>query len=200
MKRIAFVALATTTLLAGAAHAEVMGGLGFRSGGSISAPAATPVDLSASPTIGIRHWVSDRLGLDGAIGFATVSAEGGSPSTTVAEASGFTLDLGVPLSMKSWEKVNVIVRPGFQYATATFKDKTILTPPNEDTATLMAILGEIEVEYMIAERLSISASHGISWRSFKLEDNASPANELTITGFQTEGANFTTLGFHVYLW
>ena len=199
MKKIACVALAAT-LLAGAAHAEVMGGLGFRSSGPISVPTAAPVDFSASPTIGIRHWVSDRLGLDGAIGFATLSAEGGTPSTTVAEGSGFTFDLGLPISMKSWEKVNVIVRPGFQYGTASLKDKTLPTPPNEDTATLMAILGEIEVEYMIAERLSISASHGVRWQSFKLEDNASPANELTITGFQTQGANFTTLGFHVYLW
>ena len=53
---------------------------------------------------------------------------------------------------------------------------------------------------MIAERLSISAAHGVAWSSFKLEDNDSPANELTITGFSTVGDNFTTLGFHVYLW
>ena len=203
MKRIAFVALATTTtLLAGAAHAEVMGGIGFRSLGSglaANVPSSS-VSFSASPAIGVRHWVSERMALDGAIGFSTLKAEAGPPTADVAEGSGFAFDLGIPLSAKKWDKVNVIVRPGFQYATATFKDKSVVTPPNEDTATLMGFSGEIEVEWMVAERLSISASHGVAYTTFKVEDNASPANELKVSGFQTAGADFTALGFHVYLW
>ena len=203
MKRIAFVALATTTtLLAGAAHAEVMGGIGFRSlGGGLAANVpSSSVSFAASPAIGVRHWVSERMALDGAIGFSTLTAEAGPPTTDTAEGSGFSFDLGIPLSAKKWDKVNVIVRPGFQYATATFKDKTVALPPNEDTATLMGFSGEIEVEWMVAERLSISASHGIVYTTFKVEDNASPANELKVSGFQTSGADFTALGFHVYLW
>ena len=197
MKKIACMALAAT-LLAGAAQAEVMGGLGFRSAGAtVSSPTVT---LDVSPTIGVRHWISERMGLDGAIGFASLTAEAGPPTTDIGEASGFTFDLGVPISAKKWDKVNVILRPGFAYTTGTIKDKTVLTPPNEDTITAMSYSAEIEVEWMVAERLSISGSHGIAYRTFKQEDNASPANEFKLSGFNTTGDNFTSLGFHVYLW
>ena len=200
-KKIACMAL-TATLLAGAAHAEVMGGIGFRSStATLSAPVpSSSFSFDASPTIGIRHWISERMGLDGAIGFASMTAEAGPPTTDIAEGSGFTFDLGVPISAKKWDEVNVIVRPGFAYATATLKDKTVATPPNEDTGTAMSYSLEIEVEWMVAERLSISGSHGIAYRTFKLEDNDSPANELKASGFSTTGDNFTSLGFHVYLW
>ena len=201
MKKIACMALAAT-LIAGAAHAEVMGGIGFRSSSAtLSAPVpASTLSFDASPTIGVRHWISERVAFDGAIGFASMTAEAGPPTADIAEGSGFTFDLGVPISAKRWEEVNVIVRPGFAYATATLKDKTSPTPPNEDTATAMAYSLEIEVEWMMAERLSISASHGISYRTYKLEDNDSPANELKSSGYNTTGDNFTSLGFHVYLW
>ena len=201
MKKIACMALAAT-LLAGAAHAEVMGGIGFRSLGlGLNAPVPTSIIVfDASPTIGIRHWISERVALDGAIGFSTVTAEVGPPTADVAEGSGFAFDLGIPLSAKKWDEVNVIVRPGFQYSTATFKDKTAPTPPNEDTATAMGFSAEIEVEWMVAERLSISASHGVAYRTIKFEDNDTPANEIKASGFQTTGDNFTALGFHVYLW
>jgi hypothetical protein len=200
VKKIACMAFAAT-LLAGAAHAEVMGGIGFRSAGAgVSVPVPTPVSIDASPTIGIRHWISDRVAFDGAVGFSTIKAEAGPPTADIAEGLGFTFDLGVPISARTWDKVNVIVRPGFGYAMASLKDRTTATPPNEDTATLMRYSAEIEVEWMLAERLSISASHGIAYVTFKLEDNDSPANELTASGFATTGANFTALGFHVYLW
>ena len=199
MKRIAFVALATT-LLATAVHAEGKGGIGFRSPGVSVASTAGPTSFSASPTLGIRHWLNERAGLDAAFGFATISADAGPPTTQVAEGSGFTFDIGVPISAKKWDKVNLIVRPGFLYSTVTFKDTADPTPPNEDTGTLMAFLGEIEVEWMAAEWLGISAAHGIAYSTTKLEDNASPANELKTSGFLTTGDNFMSLGFHVYLW
>jgi hypothetical protein len=195
MKRIALAALATT-LLATAAHAQGKGGIGFRTSGvSVGSPGPT-----ASPTLGIRHWLNERAGIDAAFGFTTLNAEAGPPTTQIAEGSGYAFDLGVPISAKKWDKVNLIVRPGFLYATANLKDSTDPTPPNEQTGTLMAFRGEIEVEWMAAEWLGISAAHGIAYVSNKIEDNASPANELKTTGFLSTGDNFTSLGFHVYLW
>lgn len=202
MKRIVFAAVAVT-VLAMPAHAEgTMGGLGFRSAAAgVAAPLAPGLlTFETTPTIGIRHWLSERAGFDGAFGFTSLAVEAGPPTADVADATGFAFDVGVPISAKKWEKVNVIVRPGFSYGTATIKDKTSPTPPNENKATVMAVSGELEVEWMVAERLSISASHGIAYRSFKLEDNDSPATEVKVTGFETTGNNFTTLGFHVYIW
>ena len=198
MKKIALVAVAAA-LLASAAHAQgKMGGLGFRSlGSSVSLPG---LGFETTPTIGVRHWLSERAGFDVGFGFVSLNQEQGPPTVDTFDGTGFSFDLGIPISAKQWEKVNVIVRPGFSYSTATLKAKTIPTPPNEATATAMAFSGELEVEWMLAERLSISASHGIAYGSFKVEDNDSPANETKVTTFQSTGDNFTSLGFHVYLW
>ena len=191
--------LAITSVLmtfAGAAFAQApMGGIGFRSGQALS---TGQVGLDATPTVGIRHWFSPKMGVDGAIGFTTLSLE--TNGTTTDEGSGFAFDLGLPISLKSWDKVNFLLRPGFAWTTATAKDKTAPVPPNELTATAYAFNAELEVEWMVAERLSVSAAHGISFANGKLEDNDSPVNEAKFSGFSTTGSSFTQIGFHVYLW
>lgn len=193
-KTVTLVAL--FMMVAVAAHAEgTMGGFGFRQGAALN---TGPVGLSASPTVGIRHWFSEQMAADLAVGFVSTNLDVNGTKTD--EGTGFAFDLGLPISMKSWDKVNVIFRPGFAYETATAKDKTSPTPPNELKATVYAVTGELEVEYMIADKLSISAAHGIAYSSTKIEDNDSPVNELKLNGFGTIGNNFTTLGFHVYLW
>ncbi len=194
MKKLIATAFALLTLATAAFAQDPMGGLGFRSGGALD----TGLGFSASPTVGIRQWFTSQVGVDAAIGFTTFSAE--LNGTKTDEGNGFAFDIGVPISLKSWEKVNFIFRPGFVYATATAKDKTSPTPPNELKATVYAFSGEFEVEWMIAEKLGISAAHGIAYSSGKLEDNDSPVNEGKVNGFSTIGGNFTEVGFHVYLW
>jgi hypothetical protein len=186
------------TLIATAAFAQgstSMGGFGFRQGASLN---TGPVGISASPTVGIRQWFTSQMGADLAVGFVSTTLDVNGTKTD--EGTGFAFDLGLPISMKSWDKVNVIFRPGFAYESATAKDKTSPTPPNELKATVYAVTGELEVEYMMADKLSISAAHGIAYSSTKIEDNGSPVNEAKLNGFGTIGNNFTTLGFHVYLW
>jgi hypothetical protein len=194
LKKLITTAFALLTLAGAAFAQDPMGGLGFRSGGALD----TGLGFAASPTVGIRQWFTSQVGVDAAIGFTTFSTE--INGTKTDEGSGFAFDLGVPISLKSWEKVNFIFRPGFVYATATAKDKTIPTPPNELKATVYAFSGEFEVEWMIAEKLGISAAHGIAYSNGKLEDNDSPVNEAKVNGFSTIGGNFTEVGFHVYLW
>jgi outer membrane protein W len=198
------IAAAAVTLLVGpvAVHAEgTMGGLGFR---TLNGPGYflpnSGVGFSTSATIGIRHWFSEKAGVDVAVGFTTLKAESGPPTTTIDEGTGFAFDVGVPYAAKKWDKVNFIVRPGFLYGKVTAKDKLALTPPNEQTATVMSVSGELEVEYMLADKVSISASHGVAYSSFKLTNNDTPQSEDKLTGFETTGNNFTQLGFHVYLW
>lgn len=172
-----------------------MGGFGFRSGAALN---TGPVGFSATPTIGIRQWFSSQMAADLAVGFATVSVENN--GTTTDEGSAFAFDLGLPISLKSWDKVNFIFRPGFVFSSAKLEDKTAVAPPNELKATIYAVTGELEVEWMLADKVSISAAHGIAYGSTTVEDNDTPVNELKLTGFSTTGSNFTQLGFHVYLW
>lgn len=151
MKKL-LIAAATATLLVGPVTAlaqDRVGGLGFR---TLDGPGiVSGVSFSTSPAIGIRHWFSPQLGVDAAVGFTSLKVEQGPPTTTTDEGTGFVLDLGVPVSAKKWDKVNFIFRPGFQYGKATAKDKLALTPPNEETATTIALSGELEVEFMFGK-------------------------------------------------
>ena len=183
-------------LVAGSAVAQddTMGGLGFRSAGLSTGP----LGFTATPTIGIRQWFTPQMGGDVAVGFVSFSQD--LNGTTTDEATGFAFDLGLPISLRKWDRVNFILRPGFAFGTATVEDRTSPTPPNEVKATVWAASGEFEVEWMVADRVSISAAHGIAYSSLKLEDNDTPAATLETTGFSTTGSNFMQLGFHVYLW
>jgi hypothetical protein len=202
VRKLILVALATA-LSASVASAAMMTGLGFRSlsNGPATPLANSPFAISATPAIGIRSWLNERYGIDISAGFATIKTEVGDPSVDLDSGTGYVFDIGVPISAKKWDKVNVLFRPGFTWGQATAKDKTTPTAPNELKTKVMSLTGEIEVEYMLVDKLSISAAHGVAWRELKLEDNASPAGQLgKATGFETTGENFTTLGFHVYLW
>jgi hypothetical protein len=189
---------------AGSAHAAAegtMGGLGFRSlDGPTNTLSNSGVQFSTSPAIGVRHWFSGQAGVDLAIGFSSLSVEGGNPSTKADEGTGFVFDAGIPWAVKKWDKVSFIFRPGVTYGTAEAKDKLSATPPNKLTSTLLSVSGELEVEWMVADHVSVSAAHGIAYRSLELKDNASPENKIKVTGYDTIGNNFTQLGFHVYLW
>lgn len=193
LKKILTIACLLVALpLAAHAQGDPMGGLGFRSSG------AGPGNLPTSSTIGIRQWFSNQFGVDAAVGFSTVSVEFNGTKTD--EGTGVSFDLGLPISLKSWDKVNFILRPGFGYQSATIEDKTSPLPPNELKINSWVVSGEFEVEWMLADKVSISAAHGIAYSSLTLEDNDSPVNEQKTTGFSTIGSNFTQLGFHVYLW
>jgi len=193
-KRFSAVAL-LALLLAVPAHAEgPMGGLGFRSG---SSPFSTlnnlaflyPVELS--PTVGGRHWINDQVGLDLGVGYNQFEIDAGPRKWT-----GFVFDIGLPISLKRVsDNVNFIFRPGFQWSSLEDKDESVI-PTAKLTLTTIAVSGELEVEWMVTDNLSVSASHGVAYH--KLEDDFSP--KTTITSFGTIGNTFSNLGFHVYLW
>lgn len=204
MKKLTTLAAALLLVAAGSAHAAAagsMGGIGFRSlDGPSNSLTAAPVSFSVSPALGIRHWFSEKAGVDLAVGFTTLSLELSPPTTKTDEGTGFVFDAGIPWALKKWEKVSFIFRPGVTYGTAEAKDKTAPTAPNKFTSTLLSVSGELEVEWMVTDRVSVSAAHGIAYRDVELKDNSSPENKAKITGWDTTGNNFTQLGFHVYLW
>src|SRR5262245_12806761 len=93
-KLFALVALALITSVGVAfAQDEYKGACGFH---NIEAPA------------GIRWWLSDKLALDAGLGF-------GSNEINNDNFSHWALDVGLPIKMRSWDKVNVLLRPGILY-------------------------------------------------------------------------------------
>lgn len=154
-----------------------MGGLGFHS--------------TAAP-IGFRHWVSEKMAFDLGVGFS--SADAGDETL-----SDFTIEAGLPISMKKWDKVNFMLRPGILYNTEDFffdADGDPLTADTKEKINTFGIMGEFEVEVTLAENFTVSAAHGLAYSSTKLDVSGAES----VSGFGTTGNNFTTIGFHVYLW
>lgn len=146
--------------------------------------------------IGVRWWFSgQKVGLDLGLGY------GSSPATSDGypdeSLTNYTLEVGVPFVLKSWERVHFLVRPGLLYSSSdyTTSDPSPPTPEPFDTesATTMRIMGEFEAEVFLADNFSVSASHGIA---FNTVDPGGTADSQS--SFGTFGNNFTNVGFHFY--
>ena len=192
MKRT-MLATAMMLALAAVAHAEsepksTMGGVGFRA--PVTPLSFALVEPQAAPTIGIRQWFNNWLGLDLAVGYYQAEIK-----PLPEKFTGYTVDAGVPITVKRpSEKVNLIVRPGFVWGQLEDVDET--PPPITIEWDMLGATLDLEVEWMVADHLSLSASQGAGY--FRLRDNGSPKTSRTYAG--TLGTNFTELGFHVYFW
>ena len=178
MKRwIVFLALALTLIATGVATAQPSHpdiALGFH---RVEAP------------LGVRWWFSgQKVAIDFGLGFGSHE----DPATD-EDLSDFALDIGVPIRLKSWDRVHFMVRPGILY---TSEEEVTNGPPppiETDNTTSLSVLGELEVEVFLADNVSFSASHGLGITN---TDFAGGGSSSTMGTF---GANFTNIGFHVYL-
>ncbi len=160
-----------------------MGGVGFHS--------------TAAP-IGVRHWFTDRVAGDLGLNYSFDKTKTTATNQQGQEVSGFsknthyTVDVGIPIRLARYEKIHLLARPGFSFG------GTKSEPLGGRTITTRAysVAGELEIEYWLTEKLSISASQGAAYQWS--QDNDTP--ERKSASFDTLGANFTFLGFHVYLW
>lgn len=171
------MAVAMTAILGTAAanaHAEAMGALGMH---NFQAP------------IGIRWWMGEQYALDLGLGFS--SSDDGGPDGSL---SGLTLEAGVPISVKKWERARFILRPGVFYQS---DDVIVPATPTDQKVKFntFGVTGELEVEVFLVDNVSISASHGIMYSSSKLDVTGAESS----TNFGTFGNDFTNVGFHVYL-
>lgn len=204
MKRFRFATLAALlVLVAGVATAalasrasaadETMGGLGFHVSGSPFSNINLSNGPTATPTIGLRQWFSDKAGIDLGVGYNVFNSTQGTQRETW---TGVALNGGLPIVLKEWDHVNFILRPGIEYARLKDEDKTLPTVATTEWTTL-TVSGDLEVEWMVANKVSLSAAHGVGWSTLK--DNTNPTVQK-FSSFGTTGSNFTQLGFHVYLW
>ena len=175
MKRL--IALVALALVFGAGMASAQGGPEHYKGAcgfhNIEAPA------------GIRWWLNDKLALDAGLGI-------GSNEVANENFSHYAFDLGLPILMRSWDRVHVMLRPGLLYES---QQVDILGGPgvdkdNDITTTFGA---EFEAEVFLADNFSVSAAHGFAISNF------SPAVGGSSTDWGTTGKNFTNIGFHIYV-
>ena len=112
MKSLFPVAVVTALLVAGStpvlAAESAAGGLGFRAN-TIHTPNATELRLDAP--VGVRWWLGpQKVGVDLGVGYASHHDDLADKNT-----SDWSLDVGIPIALKSWERVRVIARPGINY-------------------------------------------------------------------------------------
>lgn len=196
MKSLFPVVVITSLLVASSTtvHADEMtsaaGGLGFRTN-AVHTPNASELRLDAP--VGVRWWFGpQKVGLDLGVGFASHHDELADKAT-----SDWSVDAGIPIALKRWERVRVIARPGINY-TAQEDYINGSTPGTFEKITdkFTTITGEVEAEVFLVQNVSLSASQGIGWVSY----SPGEAGAKTTTDFSTFGRNFTSVGFHVYMW
>ena len=144
---------------------------------------------SISAPLGARWWFTgQKVGVDLGLGFAS------NPAPSYDERlSDWTLEVGVPIVVKNWDRVHLLFRPGLLY---TSEEQQMTSPPDPfatDERTTFTVAAEIETEIFIVRNVSVSASQGIGFSS------VSPAGGGdSDTSWGTLGNNFTNIGFHVY--
>ncbi|HET9328877.1 MAG TPA: hypothetical protein VFQ05_19090 [Candidatus Eisenbacteria bacterium] len=139
--------------------------------------------------IGVRWWLSgQKIAIDFGIGF-------GSEEDVVSDEdlSFSAFDIGLPIMLKSWDRVHFMVRPGILYESQEVVTDGPPPPIDTDNVTTLSILGELEVEVFLADNVSFSAAHGLGIINTDFPGGGSE------TSFGTIGSNFTNIGFHVYL-
>jgi hypothetical protein len=150
------------------------GGLGFH---SVDAP------------LGGRYWLGgQKVGLDFGLGLRSTPA----PSYD-EDLTGWAVEIGIPIVVKSWDKVHVLFRPGFVYDSQEFEMSDPPDPFATDDRTTLSVTAELEAEVFIVDQFSVSASHGIGYLSV---DPAGGGDSESSWG--TLGNNFSHIGFHYY--
>ena len=183
---VAILALTVTgsTLARAVEHAS--GGLGFRSNDTRARNAS---ELRIAAPIGVRWWLGEqKVAID--LGFSSHKDE-----TADDRANDWSIDAGVPICVKTWDRVHVIARPGINYASQ--QDFTAGALPGtfeKITDKFTTVTGELEAEVFLVDNVSISASEGIGFVRYEPGE----AGATTTTDLDSFGQNFTQLGFHVY--
>src|SRR5882724_9012424 len=138
------VTLVTLVTLAGMAPSKARadeathanGGLGFHN--------------EAAP-VGVRWWLSgQKVGIDLGLGFTSVPAA----RYPDEKVTGWSIDAGIPLVLKSWDRVHVLFRPGLLYHSQQETATASTGPPvafDTENATTFSVSGEIEAEVFLVD-------------------------------------------------
>ena len=151
---------------------------------------------SVEAPIGLRYWLSNqKVAVDLGFGFTSVPA-GIDPNE---KEKSYALEAGVPIVCHSWERAHALIRPGILYQSDQIGfDADPGTPGvqfDTDNETTLDFLLEGEAEVFLVNNISLSAAHGFRYRRF------TPAfGGDSESSFGTRGNNFTTIGFHVYMY
>ncbi len=165
---------AETTELVADDHSSVVGTFGVGFFGVATLPigggaAGAPATVSA-PTVGVRYWLSDLLGVEAALGLGLVSEDNGGGNET--SAFGFALHGGVPLALAHSGHFVFEVVPQLNFGIASGSVTTPAGAGMSSTTDLSGLLfelggkigAEIHFGFIDIPQLSLQGSLGFMIR------------------------------------
>lgn len=159
-------------------HASVVGvvGLGFFGVDAISVDPGVTGDgiVLDAPSIGVRYWTSERMGIDVALGLAFTDfsfSEAGTIARGLKSAFGINLHLGLPIALHARDHFTVELIPeiDFGYGTATLLARD---PVNDISFTGMDINigirlgGEVQFGFIGLPQLGLQTTIGVGFNYF----------------------------------
>lgn len=190
-------------------HAQMVGSLGFQFFGvenvQTSPDTMMGVDVGDieiyAPTIGVRYWISEMLGLDVGLGFGfadmAVNQDSGGGSNLVAGLDnqlGLNIHVGVPIAIKALQHFTVLaipeVRFGLGMATAQALD------PNDDVELFAfelevgaKLAAEVQFGFWGVPNFSLQAAIGLG---FQYYSQTSTPVDVALPITSTSGYALTT--------
>jgi hypothetical protein len=141
--------------------------------------------------LGVRWWFAgQKVGLDLGLGYSSDPA----PDYDGKHLKSLAFSAGVPICVQSWSRMHVLFRPGVLYQTEQVEAVGPPAPFATESTKTLTISGEIEAEAFLLDNFSVSASTGVAYESFNPGFGDPKQNS-----FRTVGGNFTSVGFHAYL-
>jgi hypothetical protein len=207
MRRTMMGLLAMWILMAGAG--KVAAAEAVREGAAADSVPGLPDIRNASLALGYhnvlaplggRFWFAgQKYGMDFGAGYKF-------DEQTLQDGSGhvmatLTLDIGFPISVRRWEKLRFIARPGIVFQSIDTEIGRVdvnqeILPSDVAKFYSVGARGEIEVEYFLVNRLSASAGYGAQYLKDKLDYPGSASRGSS----ESFGGNLFEVGFHLYIW
>jgi hypothetical protein len=138
--------------------------------------------------LGIRWWVSDKVGLDFGLGFSNDRIPAIDENKTA-----WGIEFGAPIVLAGMgDETIFFVRPGIDYR--SIPNPILPSPPGDidNTETIFGITGQLGVEHWLAKRFSLQVAEGIAYY------NINPGVGGSHTAFQTQAFGISNIGFHYY--
>ncbi|MCC6644505.1 MAG: hypothetical protein IT374_02910 [Polyangiaceae bacterium] len=196
------------------AHSQVVGTFAITWFGVGDVPIAAAQGARqavATPAVGARYWLNEKLGIDAGLGFSqksgsTETVSGGTTVTTDQPSStAFWLHVGVPLALAHAGNFTFLVTPELNYGSASGKIKG--TPamgmqpagPDTDLSGSRILAGaragaEIHFGFMGLRRLSLEGSVGLfydsqSWKASSTQNGTEVSAKGSETIISTSSIN-----------
>ena len=154
-------------------HAAVVSHLGVGFFGTMTLPIPTMADPDdgtlLAPTIGVRYWLDDFLGIEAALGLNITSQD--LDTTTEASAFGFALHGGVPLALAANEHFVFEIVPVLNFGIASGSVESTMggmTASTDFSGLLIEVGGRVGAEvhfgFIDLPSLSLQGTVGLSVR------------------------------------